>query len=113
MDRRIIHTVGHSTHTLDFFLELLQSAGINGIVDVRSVPASAYHPQYNQASLKDFPSQNRIRYLHFADEFGAMKSDGDLLNEEGKLDFEKVRKTRMFQQGLERIWQGVEKGRRK
>jgi len=110
MDRPIIHTVGHSTHPPDVFLELLQSAGIDCIVDVRSVPASAYNPQYNQVPLKDFLGIHRIRYLHFADEFGAMKSDGDLLNEDGKLDFEKVRATRMFQQGLERTWQGVEKG---
>ena len=109
-DRPIIYTVGHSNHPIDFFLELLQTARVNCIVDVRSVPASAYSSQYNQEFLKSFLKQNQVTYLHFADEFGARQADSDLLDSEGILDFEKVRKTRLFQQGLERIWQGVEKG---
>jgi len=110
MDRPIIYTVGHSNHQIDFFLELLQTAQINCIVDVRSVPASTYSPQYNQDFLKNFLKHNQVTYLHFIDEFGAKQTDNDLLDSEGILDFEKVRKTRLFQQGLERIWHGVEKG---
>jgi uncharacterized protein (DUF488 family) len=110
MSRPIVYTVGHSTHQLDFFLELVKSVEINCIVDVRSVPASAYNPQYNQESFKNFLKFNHITYLHFAEEFGARQGDYDLLNNESILDFEKVRKTRIFNCGLERIWQGVNKG---
>jgi uncharacterized protein (DUF488 family) len=107
MDRLIIYTVGHSTHQLDFFLELVKTVEINCIVDVRSVPASAYSPQYNQDPLKKFLKNNHITYLHFAEEFGARQTDYELLDNDGKLDFEKVRKTRLFNHGLERIRQGV------
>jgi uncharacterized protein (DUF488 family) len=110
MGRPIIYTIGHSTHQLDFFLELVKSVEINCIVDVRSVPASAYNPRYNQEPFKNFLKFNHITYLHFAEEFGARQGDYNLLNNEGKLDFEKVRKTRIFNHGLERIWQGVNKG---
>jgi len=110
MDKPIIYTVGHSTHQLDFFLELLKTVEINCIVDVRSVPASTYNPQYNQDPFKIFLKSNHITYLHFAEEFGARQTDYDLLNNDGKLDFEKVRKTRLFNHGLERIWQGIDKG---
>jgi len=110
MDRPTIYTVGHSTHQLDFFLELIKVVGVNCIVDVRSVPASAYNPQYNQDSLKKFLKKNHINYLHFADEFGARQTAHDLLDSEGKLDFEKVRKTKSFNYGLERVWQGIDKG---
>lgn len=109
MDRPIVYTVGHSTHQLDFFLELIKTVEINCIVDVRSVPASAHNPQYNQETFKNFLKFNHIMYLHFAEEFGARQTDYDLLNSEGKLDFEKVRKTRLFKHGLERIWQGIDK----
>ena len=109
MDKPIVYTVGHSTHQLDFFLELLKIVEINCIVDVRSVPASAYNPQYNQESFKSFLKKNQINYLHFAEEFGARQTDYDLLDNDGKLDFEKVRKTRRFNHGLERIWQGVDR----
>jgi uncharacterized protein (DUF488 family) len=110
MDRPIIYTIGHSTHQPDYFLELLQTVDINCIIDVRSVPASTYNPQYNQDLFKRFLKNNHITYLHFAQEFGARQTDFDLLDNEGKLDFEKVRKTRSFHYGIERVWQGVNKG---
>lgn len=110
MDRPVIYTIGHSTHQLDYFLELLKIVDINCIVDVRSLPASTYNPQYNQDSFNKFLKNNNITYLHFADEFGARQTDYDLLDNDGKLDFEKVRKTRSFNYGIERIWQGVNQG---
>lgn len=110
MDKPTIYTVGHSTHQLDYFLELLKEYGINCVIDVRSVPASAYNPQYNQEPLRVFLKNNKITYLHFAEEFGARQTALDLLDNEGKLDFDKVRKTWLFKNGLERVWQGVEKG---
>jgi uncharacterized protein (DUF488 family) len=109
-DKPTIYTVGHSTHQIDYFLELLREYGVNCLVDVRSVAASAYNPQYNQEPFKNFLKKNKITYLHFAEEFGARQTDPDLLDKDGKLDFEKVRKGRLFKSGLDRIWQGVEKG---
>jgi uncharacterized protein (DUF488 family) len=110
MDKPVIYTVGHSTHPSVFFLELIKIAEINCIVDVRSVPMSTYNPQYNQDAFKIFLKDNHIIYLHFAEEFGARQTDYGLLDDEGKLDFEKVRKTKLFNQGLKRIWQGIDKG---
>lgn len=110
MEKNTIYTVGHSTHQLGYFLELLREYNVNCIVDVRSSPASAYNPQYNQEPFKNFLKKNRITYLHFPEEFGARQTDRDLLDEEGILDFVKVRKSWAFNKGLERIWQGVEKG---
>lgn len=48
--------------------------------------------------------------MHFAEEFGARHTDPDLLDEEGRVDFEKVRKSWNFKNGVERLWQGIEKG---
>jgi hypothetical protein len=48
--------------------------------------------------------------MHFAEEFGARHGDPDLLDDEGKVDFEKVRKSWNFQNGVERLWQGINKG---
>lgn len=109
MDKQIIYTVGHSTHQLDYFLELLQEYSVNCIVDVRSVAASGYNPQYNKEPLSNFLKNNRITYLHFAEEFGARHNDPDLLDEDGKVDFEKVRKSWNFKKGVERLWQGINK----
>ena len=110
MDRQIIYTVGHSTHQLDYFLELLQTYKVNCLVDVRSVAASSYNPQYNKEPLSNFLKNNGVTYMHFAEEFGARHGDPDLLDDEGKVDFEKVRKSWNFQNGVERLWQGINKG---
>jgi len=109
-NKPIIYTVGHSTHQLDYFLELLKEYGVNCIIDVRSVAASSYNPQYNKEPLTNFLKRNGIQYLHFAEEFGARHNDPDLLDDEGKVDFTKVRKSWAFKNGVERIWQGLDKG---
>jgi len=110
MDIQIIYTIGHSTHHLDYFLELIREYDVNCIVDVRSVPASSYNPQYNQEQFKNFLKNNKINYLHFAEEFGARQTDPELLDDKGKLDFDKVRKSWSFNNGIERIRQGLRKG---
>jgi len=110
MNKPVIYTVGHSTHQLNFFLELLKVVDINCIVDIRSVPASTYNPQYNQNTFKKFLNNNNVTYLHFAEEFGARQTDFNLLDNEGKLDFVKFRKTKPFNHGVKRIRQGISKG---
>ncbi len=110
MEKPVIYTVGHSTHQLDYFIKLLQEYSVNCLVDVRSVPASSYNPQYNKEPLSNFLKKNGITYLHFAEEFGARYTDPDLLDDEGKVDFEKVRKSWNFKNGVERLWLGLDKG---
>lgn len=110
MGKPIIYTVGHSTHQIDYFLELLQKYSVNCLVDVRSVAASSYNPQYNKEPLSNFLKNHGVTYMHFAEEFGARHTDPDLLDDEGKVDFEKVRKSWNFKNGVERLWLGLDKG---
>jgi uncharacterized protein (DUF488 family) len=110
MDIPVIYTIGHSSHQIDYFLDLLKIYSINCVIDVRSIAASSYNPQFNKEPLSNFLKNNQIAYLHFAEEFGARHTDPDLLDEEGKVDFEKVRKSWLFKSGVERLWKGVEKG---
>jgi uncharacterized protein (DUF488 family) len=110
MDRPIIYTVGHSTHPIDIFLDLLNTYSVNCLIDVRSVAASSYNPQYNFEPLSNFLKVNNIIYMHFAEEFGARHTDPDLLDEEGKVNFELVRKSWLFKNGVERLWLSVDKG---
>lgn len=52
-----LFTIGHSTRTVDEFLELLDAFGVERVVDVRKLAGSARHPQFNEdvlsASLAD------------------------------------------------------------
>lgn len=105
-----IYTVGHSTHELTYFLKLIQMHQVNCLVDVRSVAASSYNPQFNKDTLSVFLKDNGITYLHFSREFGARQTDKELLDNTGQLDFEKVHHASHFKQGIERLKQGAAKG---
>ncbi|WP_298868233.1 DUF488 family protein [Microbacterium sp.] len=60
-DRRIL-TVGHSTHPLDEFLDLLQGAGAELVVDVRRLPGSRRFPWFDQDALSLSLAEHGIRY---------------------------------------------------
>lgn len=107
-----IYTIGHSNHPPEYFLELLQAHQIDSIVDVRSIPASKYNPQYNQKPLAALLHQHGIRYLHFPEEFGARQTNPEVLDESGTVDFKKVRQTDAFRTGVRRLETGLERGYR-
>jgi uncharacterized protein (DUF488 family) len=44
-------TIGHSTRTIDEFLGLLRETGVDLLVDVRRLPGSNRHPQFNADAL--------------------------------------------------------------
>src|SRR5665213_2875227 len=62
MKKPIIYTIGHSTHPIDEFVELLQAHDIKEVVDVRSIPMSRHNPQFNSDTLKQSLQQVHIRY---------------------------------------------------
>jgi uncharacterized protein (DUF488 family) len=105
-----IYTIGHSTHEIQYFISLLSFYTIDCIVDVRSIAASSYNPQFNKEFLASSLKKNNILYMHFAEEFGAKQTDISLLDAEGKVDFEKVQQAQHFKNGVERLWKGIEKG---
>jgi uncharacterized protein (DUF488 family) len=105
-----VFTIGHSNHPFPYFLELLQTHGITCLVDVRSVAASAYNPQFNGGVLAATLKTEGIAYLHFAREFGARHDDPALLDAEGRVDFGKVQRSVAFRSGVERLKAGAEKG---
>lgn len=108
MDKFRLYSVGHSNQSQEEFLELLKKHDVNCIVDVRSVPASKYTPQFNMEPLKWFLKKNDIQYLHFGEEFGARRTDS--LNIEGQVDFEQAVRTTNFNRGVERLMNGLQKG---
>jgi hypothetical protein len=105
-----IYTVGHSNHEINYFIELIKYFNISCIVDVRSIAASSYNPQFNKEFLSESLKKSNIVYMHFAEEFGARHTNPDLLDEAGKVDFDKVRKSSNFQNGIERLCKGIDKG---
>ena len=109
-NNRKVYTIGHSNHSVEIFLSLLQKYSIDCLIDVRSVPASSYNPQFNKNNIKNYLMKNNIKYMHFGDEFGARHNDQDYLDAEGIVDFNLFRKSFLFGNGIERLEDGLEKG---
>ncbi len=59
-----LYTVGHSTHTLQEFLDILHAYQITQIVDVRTIPKSRHVPWFNQKELKASLHKEKIAYTH-------------------------------------------------
>jgi uncharacterized protein (DUF488 family) len=57
-------TIGHSTHTLEEFIRLLQAHGAACVVDVRTVPRSRHNPQFDKASLPRSLKKAGLGYVH-------------------------------------------------
>lgn len=105
-----IYTVGHSTTSSAFFLEVIKKFGVSCIVDVRSIPFSRHVPQYNKDELGRFLRRNGIQYVFMGDEFGARRDDKQLYSPLGFLDFERTRRSELFLRGIERLIKGLENG---
>lgn len=59
-----IYTVGHSTKTIQDFIDLLIHYKIQTVVDVRTIPKSRHNPQFNKENLKNSLAQSDIQYTH-------------------------------------------------
>jgi uncharacterized protein (DUF488 family) len=57
-----LFTVGHSTHPLQEFIDIMKAHGIEQLVDVRSIPRSRHVPQFNSDVLEPALGEAGIAY---------------------------------------------------
>lgn len=62
-----VFTVGHSNRTLDDFLAMLRSVGVNCVADVRRFPRSRANPAFNIDTLPTALAEVQIAYRQFPD----------------------------------------------
>ena len=62
MVARVLYTVGHSTRTLEEFVELLGVHGVRAIADVRRFPGSRKYPHFGEAALARSLPAAGVRY---------------------------------------------------
>ena len=76
----LVLTIGHSTRTLESFIQLLRAHGVKLVVDVRTVPRSRRNPQFNRETLSENLSKAKIRYTHLKELGGLRHPHRDSLN---------------------------------
>ena len=77
---KTIWTIGHSTHTLNEFIEMLKSFQIELVADIRSLPGSKRYPHFNKEALEISLSENNIKYRHLRELGGRRKAQPDSIN---------------------------------
>ena len=75
-----IMTVGHSTHPISEFLQILKSHHVHQIVDVRTVPRSRHNPQFNKDELPNSLLNDGITYRHLPGLGGLRHARKDSIN---------------------------------
>jgi uncharacterized protein (DUF488 family) len=103
MEKKPLYTIGHGNRKAPDFLDLLKEYGIEYIVDVRSVPYSRFHPQFNRNALESFLAQHDIRYVFMGDELGGRPKDVTCYSKDGKIDYEMLKGKDFFKNGIDRL----------
>ena len=75
-----VWTIGHSTHTLEEFVAMLQSFKIEVVADVRSFPGSRRYPHFNKENLETSLRELGFEYIHLKDLGGRRKVSKDSIN---------------------------------
>lgn len=66
-DKLPVFTVGHSTRSIDEFVELLRLGPVQEIIDVRTVPKSRRNPQFGDGRIEEELARFQIGYRRIAD----------------------------------------------
>ena len=110
MTQAHVFSIGHSNHSIDKFLRLLENSKINMVVDVRSAPFSRMFPQFNQEALKKSLSDKSIGYLFLGDQIGGRSNNPDDYLD-GQVLYKSLANKEAFKSGIERLKEGSVKYR--
>ncbi len=105
----VVFTVGHSTRTLESFVDLLKEHAVKKVVDIRTIPRSRHNPQFNQETLPDQLRASKIGYIHLAGLGGLRHAHKDSPNTGGHnasfRGFADYMQTKAFEKSLQRLMQ--------
>jgi hypothetical protein len=75
-----VFTIGHSTRSLDEFIDLLRAHGIGQLADIRTIPRSRRHPHFSIDALSLSLPAAGIAYRHMPGLGGLRKPTRDSTN---------------------------------
>lgn len=75
MEKKRIYTIGHSTHPIEEFLEIIEAYKIELLVDIRHYPGSKHCPQFGKENLKSELEKHSILYIHLPELGGRRRPD--------------------------------------
>jgi uncharacterized protein (DUF488 family) len=98
-----VFTIGHSNHSAKKFVGLLKGHRIEVLVDTRSRPYSRHTPHFNAKDIKATLSGDGIGYLFLGLELGGRPEGEEFYDEEGRVDYAQIERSRPFLDGIYRL----------
>lgn len=106
-----IYTIGYGNRSISDFIQILKDNQIQVVVDVRSMPYSRFRTAFNSKALAQSLTDVGIDYMFKGKELGGRPKDSNLQTN-NLPDYEKIRITEFYQQGLCDLECGIELGYR-
>ena len=106
-EKLTIFTIGHSNHSLEMFIDLLQSHKIDVLVDVRSKPFSRFSPQFNKEGLEKTVKAGGIKYLFLGKELGGRPQGSEFYDNYGFVLYSRIAESPLFVEGIDRLIKGI------
>ena len=107
---KTLFTIGHSTQSIEEFINLLIQFRIEAVADVRSGPYSKRFPWFNKNDLSRSLKAVGIKYVFVGEELGARR-DEPCCYIGSRADYDLISKCDSFKKGIERVKSGVQKMR--
>jgi uncharacterized protein (DUF488 family) len=107
--QNLIYTIGHSTLSLEAFLDLLKGHGVECLVDIRRFPGSRKYPHFNREPLQASLHEAGIDYVwleHLGGRRGRQKSNespNTALRNESFRNYADYMATDDFRQGIDEL----------
>tara|TARA_R100000365_G_C2736052_1_gene65388 strand:- start:479 stop:1069 length:591 start_codon:yes stop_codon:yes gene_type:complete len=107
---RLVFSIGHSTQTIERFVDLLDRHRVTAVADVRSSPYSKHAPQFSVEDLKASLKEAGIAYVFLGKELGARSHDNSCYIG-NVVSYDRLSKTRIFNEGIQRVEDGCDRYR--
>lgn len=97
-----IYTIGYGSRTFEGLVAILREQGITCLVDVRSVPASRFRPEFSRPALEVALTEQGIRYVYLGNALGGRPEAPECYTD-GKIDYDRVREQEFYRRGIDRL----------
>ncbi len=100
---KTVYTIGYGLRSQKQIIDIIHSQGIDTVIDVRSFRNSDKNPSFSESNLCDAFEANRISYINGGDLLGPKQESENLLDENGRVIWDRVRQTEDHSKGIEAI----------